>query len=391
MSAPENYLIEFLLLDDQSELRARRQEEVADEILDAVFASSSSSEDSDTENEDHVKCENFEATLDAMNQKDFKMHMRLKRETVEYVIMRYSNYAPDPSSGGRPPATAKKSVYMYIWYVSNTVTFRQLGNLFGVAQSAAWSVVQRVATFLVSIADEHIKWPQGAYLHENAEQFREKKRIPGVIGAIDCTHIAIKGPKNCKEMYFNRKKAYSIVVQAVVDCNKKFIDITCGEPGSLHDYRVLRRSKLFEDAESHYEEMFPNSHFIIGDSAYPSNKWIVSPFKDYGNLNDAQRKFNEILSSTRMVVENAFGLLKGRFRRLLMFTEQTDLKMITNIVVSVCVLHNICISFDDLYDMNEQSTDTLFATENERDESGIDEALDRRQNLFNYLIQNHII
>ncbi|XP_067626833.1 putative nuclease HARBI1 isoform X2 [Eurosta solidaginis] len=377
MSAPENYM---------SELRARRQEEVVDEILDAVFTGSSSSEDSDTENEDHVKCENFEATLDAMNQKDFKMHMRLKRETVEYLIMRYSNYSPDPSSGERPPVTVKKSVYIYICYVSNTVTFRQLGNLFGVAQSAAWSVVQRLATFLVSIAGEHIKWPQGAYLHENAEQFREKKRIPGVIGAIDCTHIAIKGPNNCKEMYFNRKKAYSIVVQAVVDCNKKFIDVTCGEPGSLHDYRVLRRSKLFED-----EEMFPNSHFIIGDSAYPSNKWIVSPFKDYGNLNDAQRKFNEILSSTRMVVENAFGLLKGRFRRLLMFTEQIDLKMITNIVVSVCVLHNICISFDDLYDMNEQSTDTLFTTEDEGDESGIDEALDRRQNLFNYLIQNHII
>ncbi|XP_017469846.1 PREDICTED: uncharacterized protein LOC108361668 [Rhagoletis zephyria] len=131
--------------------------------------------------------------------------------------------------------------------------------------------------------------------------------------------------------------------------------------------------------------MFPNSYFIIGDSAYPSTKWLVSPFKDYGILNESQRKFNEIHSSTRMVVENAFGLLKGRFRRLLRFTEQTDLKVITNIVVSACVLHNICISFDDLCVIDELYEAIAFAQEEQQDESNLNETLDRRQNLFNYL------
>ncbi|XP_017469844.1 PREDICTED: putative nuclease HARBI1, partial [Rhagoletis zephyria] len=295
------------------------------------------------------------------------------------------NYVPDPSGGGRQPVTAKKSLYMYIWYVSNTVTFRQLGNLFGVSQSAAWSIVQRVTGFLISIRNEHVKWPEGHYLNANVDKFYQKKRIPGVIGAIDCTHIVIKRPKVQKEMYFNRKRTYSIVLQAVVDANKKFIHITCGEPGSLHDYRVLTRSKLFQDAENHYEEMFPNSYFIIGDSAYPSTKWLVSPFKDYGNLNESQRKFNEIHSSTRMVVENAFGLLKGRFRRLLRFTEQTDLKVITKIVVSACVLHNICISFDDLCVIDELYEAIAFAQEEQQDEFNLNETLNRRQNLFNYL------
>lgn len=75
-----------LLLDERSELRLNRQEEVVNELLDVVFASSSSSEESESENEDHPKCNNFEATLDAMGGSDFKMHMRLKRETVEYLI-----------------------------------------------------------------------------------------------------------------------------------------------------------------------------------------------------------------------------------------------------------------------------------------------------------------
>ncbi|XP_017482288.1 PREDICTED: uncharacterized protein LOC108371272 [Rhagoletis zephyria] len=66
----------------------------------------------------------------------------------------------------------------------------------------------------------HIRWPQDAYMHEVVNSFEQKKGIPGVIGAIDCTHIAINAPKEHKENYFDRKKTYSIVLQAVVDANK---------------------------------------------------------------------------------------------------------------------------------------------------------------------------
>ncbi|XP_017469831.1 PREDICTED: uncharacterized protein LOC108361658 [Rhagoletis zephyria] len=86
MSASEDSLVVSLLLDERSELRLNRKEEVVNELLDGVFASSSSSEDSEGETEDHPKCNNFEATLDAMGGSDFKMHMRLKRVTVEYLI-----------------------------------------------------------------------------------------------------------------------------------------------------------------------------------------------------------------------------------------------------------------------------------------------------------------
>ncbi|XP_067633226.1 putative nuclease HARBI1 [Eurosta solidaginis] len=318
-----------------------------------------------------------------MSGMDFKAHMRLKRETVVHLTTRYStsSFVADQSGVGRSRITPKKSIYMHIWYISNRVTFRQLGNLFGVATSSAWSVIQRVSRYLVSIGDEYIKWPEGIELQKTTEKFYQKQRIPGVIGAIDCTHIGIKGPKDQKEIYFNHKKTYSIVLQAVVDADKKFIDVTCGEPGSLHDYRVLRRSKLFNDADRLHEQMFAGSYFIIGDSAYPTTNWLVCPYKDYGNLTQSQRKFNEIHSSTRMVVENMFGLFKGRFRRLMKFTEQTDLQTITNIVVSACVLHNISITHDDLCD----------AEENEIEESNSNSNLDRRENLFNYLRQHNLI
>lgn len=115
----------------------------------------------------------------------------------------------------------KIEVLIYVWYISNTITLRQLGNLFGVSKSSAWGVVGRVSSWLVSKADVYIKWPQGERISENCRQFEAKKKLRGVIGAIDCTHITIAAPKLNKECYYNRKQNFTIVLQGGVDAEKK--------------------------------------------------------------------------------------------------------------------------------------------------------------------------
>lgn len=42
----------------------------------------------------------------------------------------------------------------------------------------------------------------------------------------------------------------SIVFQVVVDGRKRFLDVSAGYPGSMHDARVLRNSVLFRRCES---------------------------------------------------------------------------------------------------------------------------------------------
>lgn len=121
--------------------------------------------------------------------------------------------------------------------------------------------------------------------------------------------------------YCNRKKYFSINLQAVVDSQMQFINVYCDEPGSLHDARVLRRSPLYNVANENKEMLFPQNTFIIGDSAYPSLSWLVPPFRNNGHLTPQQTEFNYMLSSTRMIVEKTFGLLKGRFRRIKSFNE----------------------------------------------------------------------
>jgi len=61
------------------------------------------------------------------------------------------------------------------------------------------------------------------------------------------------------------------------------------------------------------------------------------PYKDNGHLTRAQRNFNSKLSSCRVVIENAFGCLKQRFRQLYHF----KLRNIVQIIHACCVLHNL--------------------------------------------------
>lgn len=63
--------------------------------------------------------------------------------------------------GGRSRIGAKKEFLLFLWYVGNTVTFRQLGNLFGICKSSAWHAVQKVSSWLVKNSSNYIKWPTG--------------------------------------------------------------------------------------------------------------------------------------------------------------------------------------------------------------------------------------
>ncbi|GLV40088.1 uncharacterized protein CBL_03764 [Carabus blaptoides fortunei] len=118
------------------------------------------------------------------------------------------------------------------------------------------------------------------------KEFRKKKGLENVIGAIDGSHIPIKRPKEHDVDYVNRKGWHSIVLQGTVNEKKIFIDVSCGEPGSLHDARVLRKFALYAQATT--IRNFFRQYLLLGDSAYPSLPWLVPPFGDNGHLSQNQ-------------------------------------------------------------------------------------------------------
>ena len=69
----------------------------------------------------------------------------------------------------------------------------------------------------------------------------------------------------------------------------------------------------------------------------------MKPFAHNTALSPQQKKFNYTLSRSRIVVENAFGRLKARWRRL---TKRNDMD-VTNIphVVTACCILQIYVKY----------------------------------------------
>jgi len=72
-----------------------------------------------------------------------------------------------------------------------------------------------------------------------------------------------------------------------------------------------------------------------------------------------------VLSSTHVVIEQTFGLLKGRFRWL-KYLDMLDIKLAAEVVAAACILHNLCINNNDEADV-EKDVDVVHRDPNNDD------------------------
>jgi nuclease HARBI1 len=162
---------------------------------------------------------------------------------------------------------------------------------------------------------------------------------------VDGCHIPIPAPKEDSVYYINRKGFYSVLLQGICDHETKFIDCYIGEVGSVHDATMLRRSDFYHKLVNNELGLSNNEH-VLGDKAYPLEMNLLTPYKDNGHLTQRHRNFNTRLSKSRVTIERAYGLLKGRFRRL-RYLDMKKLELIPMFIFACCVLHNICVDQND--------------------------------------------
>ena len=222
----------------------------------------------------------------------------------------------------RPSHSVRKICLVALWRLSTNIDYRLLGQMFNIGKSTACEITLDFCKAVVDhLMPVYVKFPEGEDLRATVDGFLHKWGFPQTAGAIDGTHIPILAPKEYNTDYYNRKGWYSMVMQAVVDHEYKFIDIASGWPGSVHDARVFKDSAIY--AKGKNGTLFSNESIningiqvpihLIGDPAYPLSRWLIKPYAKVANMDPNEEHFNYRLSRARMVVECAFGRLKGRW------------------------------------------------------------------------------
>jgi hypothetical protein len=280
---------------------------------------------------------------------DFWRHFRVSRASFGLLLhhLQTDNFRSEVAyHGGFEPMTNSEMLLIALQYLGNQGAIGLLADKFNRTESSIWNAVDLICKFFYQKQSKFIKFPARNEMRKTAAQFYEKANFPGVVGAVDGWHIEIHPTTENELAYRNHKKFHSFNLMAVVLPDRTFSYIFTGFPGSSHDSYVFRRSSLYQQIENQQRFNYDRYH-LIGDSAFPLKAWLLVPYKKTAaGLTRSQKEFNRRLSASRIVVENAFGDLKNRFRRCQDIYATIDKTV--HIVVTCCVIHNICIRNGDL-------------------------------------------
>lgn len=167
--------------------------------------------------------------------------------------------------------------------------------------------------------------------------------LPGVIGAIDCTHVAILKPAHEEHNFINRKGYHSLNVQVVCDHEMVIRNVNSNYGGSTHDSFIWRQSELQNFMNNLYINNEVNT-WLIGDSGYPLQPYLLTPINNAA-AGSPQATYNNAHILVRNVIERCFGNLEMRFRCLLKErVARYSPQFVSTLIVACCTLRNYCIA-----------------------------------------------
>jgi len=132
--------------------------------------------------------------------------------------------------------------------------------------------------------------------------------------------------------------------------------------GSTHDAAVIKRIDLWDNPDDYF---LNDSHYILGDGAYPLTNFLIKPFRrsEVSNDPEIRSNFNMQLSSARVNVEHAIGILKMRFpilQRLGVNVDGDDShERAMKIIRAAACLHNFLLDLGDKFELEPHEREKL--------------------------------
>jgi nuclease HARBI1 len=213
-----------------------------------------------------------------------------------------------------------------------------VGDVFALDKSTVCRTLHRVTRAIAGLREKYVKFPATDNDRQKTmHQFYSKSKLPGVIGAIDCTHIPIQSPgSDDAEIYRNRKGYFSINVQLICDIGNYITDVVARWPGSVHDSTIFDNCRIRAEFETGHVQ----NGYLVGDGGYASKPYMLTPL--INPTSAAEKSYNSAQISARNCIERTNGILKRRFP-CLKYCLRLDIKNILPVIVATVVLHNIAV------------------------------------------------
>ncbi|CAI2171053.1 3234_t:CDS:2 [Funneliformis geosporum] len=140
------------------------------------------------------------------------------------------------STGNKQQAPVELQLAIFLRRVGSKDDIFSICSRYGISEGTVYLYCKRIMLAILSLKSSLVVWPTGQIRKMVHSGFKDIGGFNNVIGTIDGTHIILGiAPLKQPEIYWNRKKKYSIQCQGIVDYRGIFIDYEIGWPGLVHD------------------------------------------------------------------------------------------------------------------------------------------------------------
>ncbi|XP_047021240.1 putative nuclease HARBI1 isoform X2 [Helicoverpa zea] len=235
---------------------------------------------------------------------EFTFRFRLNKSSVNELLVKILPNLRVKSSRNYGVSPLHQLLLTLRFYALGTMLI-SVADFVGVSKATASRIVSDVSRAIAGLYPEYVK-----VLENTQHAFHAIAGFPKVLGAIDCTHIPIQSPNsNIGEEYRNRKGIFSMNVQGVCNADLLFMNVVARWPGSAHDATIFNNSII----KMQCEEGIIENRWLIGDSAYPCNSYLLTPLLNPVSL--AEIRYNESHIKTRNTIERYLHKFGARFNK----------------------------------------------------------------------------
>uniref|UniRef100_A0A8D8TQD9 Nuclease HARBI1 n=1 Tax=Cacopsylla melanoneura TaxID=428564 RepID=A0A8D8TQD9_9HEMI len=137
------------------------------------------------------------------------------------LLVVHGDYRTDWTKG-KEPVNPEKMLQIFLRHMGSKEGIREISDRFNVAISTVFQIRRRSIKAVLNLLPLLIKWPSRNDFEIIEQEFNNFCGFPGVIGAIDGSHIPIKVTNDIADSYKNRKMQHSIILQAVCTSRRLF-------------------------------------------------------------------------------------------------------------------------------------------------------------------------
>nr|XP_034833076.1 protein ANTAGONIST OF LIKE HETEROCHROMATIN PROTEIN 1-like [Maniola hyperantus] len=267
----------------------------------------------------------YEETVKNFSEEDYYDRFKMSKTTVEALI----NFLKEYVKPGSSIVPLNKKVHVFLWLLTNDVSFKEIGELFGLHKSSVSYIFHEIATLVAEQRNQFINWPSLEEQHVTRIKVNSKYGFPNCIGFIDACQLKVGSRRK------RRAKPEIILLQAVCDETLMFIDIHVGEIGTTRKGKVFRESFLSQELKN----LVNFDNHMLGDADYKLRMNLITPFTRDEAVTSEEMRFNAVHWKAHSYIRQAFDILRDRFRKLNLIDINKP-EAVNTLICAACVLHN---------------------------------------------------